>query len=481
MGIKIYMNPQKGANGNPGTPEAPVKDFQEALKALPQGGTIYIEGVLTTYESKIRIKNCHYSEVIPLVIDGQGKTDSAQQLSVQDSSHVVIKNMKCYGGAELNNTIKSKDLCLSHVTFERIKFKYGRIFAGGYTYNNITIKNCIIEEHIYSGKETHGIYFSGGHWEGSIGLPCPHDINIIGNTIRFCGGRHGIQVNGCFEQVRVKGNRIYCSNFTGFQGIGIKGCEVAHNEILIGQRGCLNIYDYWDGHYFDPNDPNVYEIWQQCHHPNQQWWIHHNTFLVGPHEWCWWQAGPTYVKGRPAILFNNELHGTKFYYPDIGKEIVVQYPPASHLIENNLIVSPWPNMIEFHEPYSCWVTTVMDNMFFTYEKDSVPIACFNSDVPIDPKVYTIEWLQENTQLYQDNILDIDPQFRFFPEFPHATQIPGMNYQMPPNASYDWSCWPGKFDLSSKPAEERGKGRPKNFMWSQCKITKANKTHDEMKF
>jgi len=84
----------------------PNETFEQALNALPGGGTLFLEGVIDTYENKIKVSNRHYTKESPLVIDGQGKTVSFQPIDFSDCGWVLLKGVTGYGGMGLNNTVK---------------------------------------------------------------------------------------------------------------------------------------------------------------------------------------------------------------------------------------------------------------------------------------------------------------------------------------------------------------------------------------
>lgn len=473
----------------------PTESFADCLNALPNGGTIYLQGSIDTYEQKIKIQNRHYSPSSPLIVDGQWKTISFQPVDFIDCSYVTVKRMEIRGGVGWNNTKADYSTCLSNVTLENCLLRYGRSFSGGYTFHDLTMIDCRIQEILYTGNETHGVYWSGGHWTGGAGLPHPHDIKVINCEFRTCGGRHGMQVNGCFDKVKVIGCSFMGCALTGFQGIGVQDCEVTQCEFSIANRGCMNIYDYNDQ--LNPGAPSGYvQVWQQVHHPNDKWHIHHNTFVVPETEWCLWQ-NPSYVKNRPCILINNELAGKSYQCVD-GPIIDLNYEPTIHYIHDNVMVSPWRNILQFDDPYSLSVTHCKDNMIYSKDKPSlmtIDTDCRNqiaAYLEIDPSKVSMaypfgELETKYPHLYSGNVLDINPQFKRWPEFPPASTIPPMNGLFPPEASFDWSLWetggeqpngvtypPARWNLFSGPATKMKKGVTHNAIWTRGGLIETKK-------
>ena len=431
--------------------------IEQGLAQLPNGGVLYLEGEFPNVNDRLRLNNRRYTKENPLIIDGQGKTVMLNKTDVQDSQWITIRNMEFRGGVGLNNSIKDVSLALSHITFENINSRFGQWFAGGYTYSYITLKGCTIQENIYSGNCTHQIYFSGGHWEGSIGLPPPNHIVVDGCTIRYCGGRHGIQVNGRFEDVYIINNHIYCHAFTAFQGIGIERCLVQWNTFFACNRGCLNIYDYDDQFWWAGSNPAYLAWWKQFHHPNRFWAVRNNTMLVGPKSWCNWYDGsqPT---NRPAILINNEVNGGV-----MADGTVIDYQGGPHWIYNNLLISLWKCAVEFDELSSAGVTHIFDN-----DCIGCDLICFKEDVPIDPHTFTLEQAQTQApENYSGNKM-IGDDVKQWPQFPDASEIPAS-----PN--YDWSQWPGTWDLYSKTAAKDKRGVPVEgpTIWTPSGPIRAN--------
>lgn len=464
----------------------PTETFAEALNQLPNGGTLFLSGTIPyydpekpeTYYQKIKVSNHHYSEASPLIIDGQGITISYQPVDFSDCAHVVLKGVQCYGGLGLNSSTTDYSKVLQYITIENCLFKYGKIFSGGYSFHHITIRGCTIQEIIYKkATDTHGIYFSGGHWIDGAGMPHPHDILVEGCVFRWMGGRHGMQFNGCFDHVKVLNNKFYCCNLSCLQLIGVQHFEVAYNEMLLGNRGCMILFDY-DDNWWTGNKAYM-ELWCQVHHPTGFGEIHHNTFLVGPTEWCNWQ-NPSTVKDRPAILLNNEMAELQGVYkwPD-GSEFLFEYKTPPIWIHHNVMASPWANMIEYHDVSTPWATHVTDNMVYTMQAGSVPLVTFAKDaLPQGADLaYTFQFLEQHFPgYYSGNITDVDPKFKRWPELPHASEIPPHNGFFPPDSNYIWSMWPGKFNLFSSNAARLGKGAydKKDTLWTRGGLVQRKK-------
>jgi hypothetical protein len=462
----------------------PAETFAQALDKLPGGGTLYLSGPITEYEQKIKVSGRRYTEQSPLIIDGQWKTESHQPIDFSDCAWVTVKSMLAYGGLGWNNNTPDYEKCAQNIVLEDMIFRYGRLFSGGYTFHHLTMKNCLVQEVIYTGNETHEVYKSGGHWIAGAGAPHPHHILIENCNFRTAGGRHAIQVNGCFEDVTIRHCTFAGCCLTGFQGIGVKRCLVEWCQYVFCNRGDVNLFDYNDNLPASGTASRGYlEAWRQVHHPNDEWEIRNCTFFVGPHEWYDWQ-NPSSVKNRPGILLNNEL--AMPYYQDYrdsdGVWFDLDYKPTAHWIHHNLFVSPWPNMIEFHDPWSLNVTHVTDNMFWTYDENVPPLVTAATDAvpPGAPTAVSIKQMEEWwPNQYKNNITDVDPKIKLSPEGPHASEIPPMNKQYPPNASFDWSKWemggmqpndvvypPAKWNLFSGPAAKRGIGAFKKGIWTQ---------------
>jgi len=423
------------------------ESIEAGINDLPNGGTLYLSGNFDDYKNRLRITNRYYSEKSPLIVDGQGKTVFGYDapLNLQDCQWVIVRNCEFHGGAGFNNSLKDYSKCLAYIRIEGCVFKYGQIFAGGYTYHDIEMFRCLVDQVIYNGNVTHAIYFSGGHWEGSIGMPHPNNLFIVGCKIRWAGGRHGIQVNGCYDRVRIQNNVIYGCALAGFQGIGIDDFIVSGNLFFAeNRRSGVIVYDYWDQAYWSMEN---LEEWKQCHHPNANWTICYNTFAVGPHSWGNWWEGSKPDK-RPAIHINNEVNGQ------------IDYPPGKIWIFNNILASPWAPMIQFDDLASACQTTIARNLMWTYDATQVPMITANSDVPVEPHWLDIPSLEKYfPQLYWGNVV-ADPKFKIWPpEYPDASQIPP-----PPN--YDWGQNPMKFNFYSPIGARRGFGRPASWYWNE---------------
>lgn len=417
-------------------------------------------------------------------MDGQWKTESHLPIDFSDCSHVRVQGMIAYGGLGWNNNTPDEELCAQYIHLDDMIFKYGRLFSGGYTFHHLTMTNCHVSEIIYSGNETHGVYKSGGHWIAGVGAPHPHHIKIDSCIFRTCGGRHGIQVNGCFEDVTITNCDFAGCCLTGFQGIGVNRCEVSYCRFVFCNRGCMNAFDYNDNLPASGTASRGYLVaWRQVHNPNNEWNIHHNTFFVGPHEWYDWQ-NPSSVKNRPGILFNNEL--VMPYYQDYrdsdGVYFDLEYEPTVHHVHHNVFMSPWANMIEFHDPWSLAVTHVTDNFFWTYEPGMVPLVTAAPDAvpPGAPTAVSIKQMEQWwPEQYSGNVTDVDPKIKLYPEAPHCSEIPGMNKEYPPKASFNWSLWetgglqpngvvypPARWNLFSGPAAKLGMGAFKKGIWTR---------------
>jgi hypothetical protein len=302
---------------------------------------------------------------------------------------------------------------------------------GGHNIDGVTIQDCVVREAMY-GDVTHVIYLSGGHWNGCY--PPMRNINIIGNEVCYAGGRHCIQLNGRFENVRIKYNKLYHGELAGLSLIGVQNCVVEENEIYGNNRQAIVIYDYKDG-WYDPNIPETVQAWLTCHHPNQNILIRKNTIVLGPHQYKvdpWHNNDP---KKHTAVLINNEVH------PEIGC-----YPPKDFVIRDNVFYSPNDAIINFYHQAEAKATRVFRNMIWTTK----PGATANVKAPYMTGQIEIPYLEQVVPYWYHKNIFVDPKFKMVPEYPFINLCQ--------NPYYNWADHESESDLYSEIAKKKKKGK-----------------------
>lgn len=448
---EIWCDAQNGQDTNDGTQSKPLQTPKLALQQFDSsGGILHLKGIFYT---SVSVKN----QFNPpgLIIDGHDKTmiygfegtyqpfNPAKQpyrnwhrLSFADAHNVTAKNMTCWGGCECTVELNSshKELGLKNITLENLTVKYGaprNIFMGGSNIDGITIKGCTVREDVY-GDTTHGIYLSGGHWTGDC--PPVRNVEVSDCDISYTGGRHGIQCNGRFENVKLKGNRIYHCELAGISLIGCQHVLVEENQIYGNNRQAIVIYDYADG-WFDPGNPEwSEEVWRSCHHPNQDILIRKNTLVCGPHQWkqdAWHNNDP---RQHGVIHFNNEVNG------------IIDYPPKDFYVYDNIIHSCNEAVIRYSHMAEAWATRVQRNMVWTTKAASIPVV----NIPWGDKWFHFHFLEtEWPYWYMGNMVH-DPKFRYSPQYPKS-----INLMEDP--AYDFGKHPSYADLYSIPGANHKMG------------------------
>lgn len=451
--VELWVNANTGDDNNPGTQEKPLATPNSALSKL--GGNndlVHLEGV---FHAGLRPKMTKYPGHV--IFDGHNQTllygfegpfqdfDPANPpartygtLGIMDVHNFTARNMSVWGGnsqaVSLDDSYPS--VGIKNVHLENIKVRYGAsrgIFMGGNNIEGIYIDNCEVQETCY-GDTTHNIYLSGGHWNPDY--PPIRKIRIRNTTCKYSGGRHGIQLNGRFDDVVIHGNKLYHNELAGLSLIGCQNVYVTENEIYGNQRQGIVIYDYWDHHYFDLENPESVEKWKKCHHPNDRIMIRNNTIFVGPTQWHkdFYHNNNPYKHG--CILVNNNIN-------DLG----IPYRQHQIAIWKNVLVSPWSPILKYGGTLEAIACYVGDNLMWTEEAWGTP----GIELPYGDGFYSIDWLQENaTKWYKDNII-LDPKFVQRPEyqFVDRTQTPYFNVGVDHQT---------KADLFSKVAAELGKGK-----------------------
>lgn len=305
---EIWVDTDDGNNSNPGTRELPIKSPKLGVEKLGAGGgTVHInvDGFAPCYES-LKPSKTIYKPSDPLIINGYNNTifygfdgefqkfnpsDPPQRnyhvAGVMDCHNVIFKNFETWGG--VSNAFGLDDsypeIGLHYITLDNIIVRYGGtrgIFMGGSNISHIKILNSYVTETAY-GDSYHGIYLSGGHWNGDY--PPIKYITIRNTTVNYSRGRHGIQLNGRFEFVIIDNCTLFHNELAGLSLIGCRWVEVKDCLIYGNHKQGIVVYDYFDDHYWDPNDPESVKEWKRCHHSSGWMWIHHNTIVVGPTQW----------------------------------------------------------------------------------------------------------------------------------------------------------------------------------------------------
>lgn len=350
----------------------------EVMQVLANGGEINVQGVHTS----LALKHRHYTESNQLIINGHNVTTyygfegefkpydpenppprTGTPLAIMDCSYVTIKNMEVWGGGEVAvglNDSYPEEGGLHHITLENITVRYAAtrgVFMGGHRIRDITLKKVVIRETIYDGSPTHGIYLSGGSWEGDEEYGPITNTKIINCVSGATGGRHGLQINGCFEGVEIAWSNFFYNQLSGISLIGVKGCKIHHCRFWGNNRTAIVIYDDFDESYWDPTSPESVAAWKKVHHPNGDIQIVYNTMVVGPTQWQkdnWHNNDPV---AFPALQINNSVHCTV----KGGEEIL--YPPGPITIDHNIMVAPKECMIAFSNDHDGLATTVTSNIF----------------------------------------------------------------------------------------------------------------------
>lgn len=370
---------------------------------------------------------------------GLGRT--YKTIRIHDCHNVKIMNGEIWGGASCGVELMSSDasIGLKNITLENIKVKWGAargIFSGGSNIDGVTLKDCSVLYTVWgNGDTTHGVYFSGGGWNPSF--PPIRNIRVEGCDIGYTGGRHCLQFNGRFENIRVTENKLYHGQMGGLSLIGCQKVEVADNFMWGSSRWPIQVYDYTWG--IDPLDEEQVLAFLKSHHPNRDIAIHHNTLVVGPKAWrhdAWHGASSYSPDRRPGIYVSNDCDG---YFP---------YKQERIYIQDNVIVSPWAPMIGYQRVSCGEGTEVKDNMYWCSDEAAKPLVQIHGFG--DKGIPYLEAVAP--QRFSGNI-QMDPKFRLKPSYTYHNEAEQV---------FDWSKHKSKCDLTSAVARKRGKGARINF-------------------
>jgi len=457
-GVEYWVNSETGNNYNPGTQQEPFKTFSPALDAIgSKGGTIYSEGI---FYDGVKISMIKYPLGQPLIVDGQEKTlfygfegiydpetfdplklpDRTYGIpTIMDGHNVVFKNFTTWGGRMEALSINDSypEVGVRNITLDNIKVRYGRsrgIFMGGHNIQYIKIYNCYVTETVY-GDVSHGIYLTGGAWTNkSIYGPVRY-IDIRNTKVDKSGGRHGLQLNGRFEYINIQDCEFVNNQLCGISLIGCRWVFI-HNSLIWGNnKQCIVIYD--SEHDWNPKEMTE-EQWMAAHHSNGLIYIYNNTMFVGPHAWMHDPNHHNIPDNQPCILVNNKVNYS--FFPNRYRNLKIQ-------IYDNVMVSPWPRIVQFWHAQEALVTTVHTNLIWTYHKDpsAITIGGYGD--------FTIESLQSDYRCmpwYYKNII-VDPEFSYYPEYDF------IDLNQPPY-EFDFSKHYSYADLYSYIAQQFGNGK-----------------------
>lgn len=327
-------------------------------------------------------------------------------ISVMDCHNVRIKSVAVYGG--INQAVNLNDsypeVGLKNITLEDVRVYYGAkwgIFMGGHNIEGIAIRNCKVRETCYGDTE-HGIYLSGGHWNGDY--PPVRRVLLVGNTVCYSGGRHGIQLNGRFSGVSVISNTLYHNEMAGLSLIGCQNVAVKNNIIYGNNKQGIVVYDYVDGSYWNLNDPEEEAKWKACHHRMENIVVENNTVVVPDHQWKkdpWHNNDPL---KHPCIAVNSNCGA-------LYKEFI----PARVVVQKNVLVHPNGFMVDYGHDHDAVGTFFARNMMYgdALQGDGPFVR-----VPTHKKLkkYSIAWLEENYEKFFARNFVENPKFSNPPNF-----------------------------------------------------------------
>lgn len=460
---ELWVDASKGNDTNNGSQDSPLQTPEAALKKISGNGDyVHLKG---TFYNGMKIKcNC----VKPLVIDGNNETmfwgfegperpiDVANMpngtwgtIGITDAHNIILKKFKVYGGSNQSIDINDSypNIGLKNITLDGIEVKYGPsrgIFMGGNNIDGISILNCKVSQTIY-GDVTHGIYLSGGHWNGTY--PPVKNIKIHNTLVEYTGGRHCIQLNGRFQDVEISNNILRHGQIAGLSLIGCKDVKVFENQMYGNNRWCMVIYDYIDDDYWNIMGPEEKEKWLACHHPTRNIYVYNNTLVQAyqPFRTDKWH-GNDYPYNRPPIIVNNAVSKT-----------IPSFRMGNIVIGRNILWSKWPTMVGFSHNHEAVETFVKENIMYVDNSEN-PWMEPGVSLPYGQEFYTIPWLEENAdRWYSDNIIT-NPEFKQNPVYDYINQEE--------NPLYNWDNHKSEANLYSEIGTEKGWGNKfKNHPWA----------------
>jgi hypothetical protein len=469
--LELWVDADIGKMGASGTQADPLLNIKEAISKVSNGQSaiLHLKGIF--HDSNIISISHRYFGADKLIIDGHNETiiyglkgepeipfNPASPhvweyncIGIGSSKNIEIRNLEAWGNTELNCSQKSPDKWLENITFRNTVHKYGTgrtIFLGCYTAAHLYFIDVECRETIYHLPScSHDIYLSGGHWEGSIGLPPVTDCKFIRVKACYAGGRHGIQCNGRFKGILVDGCKLWHNEFAGLSLIGCQDVEVKNCEIWGNNRQGIVCYTYFDDHYFDLTAAGL-KIWMACHHSMKNFDIHHNSIMIGPKQWLTYPAHNNKPDGKSAVLINDNMAELLAWEHGLW-----DWATDNMNIHDNVLISPWPNLIGCDGLCEAMSLEAHGNWVWTYAPDKEPVLT----VPYEQVNYPFSQLdQEYPELYSGHIIQ-DPKIKVYPEYDF------VDLGVTPH--YDFSKHPSKGNLFSGPAAMAGKGKKYSMIWA----------------
>jgi len=463
---EIWVDTDGGNDDNVGTRESPIKSPNIAVGRLGEGGGIVhinADGFAPCYES-LHPGMIIYDKNNPLIIDGHNNTifygfdgdfddfDPINQpvrnyhvVGVMDCHNVIFKNFETWGGVTqafgLNDSYP--DVGLHHITLDNITVRYGRdrgIFMGGSNISNIKILNSHITETAY-GDVTHGIYLSGGIWSGDY--PPIRHITIKNTTVSYSTGRHGIQLNGRFEHVMIENCSLFHNELAGISLMGCRFVEVKDCLIYGNHKQGIVISDYFDDHYWDPDDEASVTDWRSSHHSSGWMYIHHNTIVVGPTQWHRDGHHNNIPGGHGCIAINNAARAQ-----------IIDYEMGPYFIYNNILWTPGPVSLALGSQYKGYhgeanMLYVHNNIVWSSGSDDSPLVVVHRHMGR----YSYDFLEGILGNFFINNSVHDPEFNKIPVYDF------VDLTKPPYR-FNWSEHISSADLFSIKCRKLGIGRRK---------------------
>ena len=434
--VELWVDATIGNDSNPGSQDKPLQNPATALgKIGGNGDYIHLNG---TFYNGLRLKQLKC--IKPLIVDGHGKTlfwafegpqkeidpsvglppGNWNNIDIMDCHNVKLKGMAVVGGQmqSLGLNDSYPNIGLKNIVLDSIIVKYGPqrgIFMGGNVIEGISIINCRVSQTIY-GDVTHGIYLSGGHWNGQY--PPVKNIKIQGCMVDYTGGRHCVQLNGRFDDVEIMNNEFKHGQIAGLSLIGTQNVKVAQNKMWGNNRWAMVIYDYIDSDYWNTTSPEEKAAWLACHHPNKNIYVYNNDLIQAyqPFRKDAWHPYD-YPDKRAPIQINNSAQLT-----------IPGFKGGNFVFGRNIVWSPWFNLIDFSNINEAVQTHVVENIMWT-DQSTTPWIAPGVTLPYGDKYYSTSWLEENVpNLYKGNII-ADPAFEQLPvyDFIDQTVIPNFNW------------------------------------------------------
>ncbi len=350
-----------------------------------------------------------------------------------DGQNITLKNFEIWGGGgqALSLSNSNAALPLANVALSGMTFRYGTgfgsIFSGGYYMHNVYLNGCKFKDAMYDDI-SHGVYFSGGHWAGAAGAPACHHFYVEDCEFDKVNGRHLLQFNGRFKQIRIRNNKFRHGNLGAISLIGCRGVKVEENEVYGCHRDAVIVYSYVDDHYFDVSTPEGLAEWESCHHVPGNININHNTFVQGPTKW-WNNQWHNEDVNHSVITINNKA---------LNQDGVPDHHFGPISIHDNVLVSATGKFMSFG--YHPWEG--QDEVRALAEGGFYRNLCWTYGDP----TYMMNLIQGNKCKVQDPLFTKKPTYEF------------ISQQGGQNQGYDWSTHKSDADLRSEFATSKGVGK-----------------------